>query len=334
MPADTADDRRAVRRFVLIAVILPVVIVLSGLGAVLAALPTLPDPVATHWGPDGAPDGFGPVWLPLVLLAVSGLALPLLLALLTLPALRRGDRGFAYPFLGASALGLSAFLTVLIAVSTLRQAGVADAIDGPAIWMPVAVALPAGIGAGLAGWFLQPRRRFAPTTVPPTAPATLVPGEQVLWRQRVTIARSGAIVLSSAGALMAVITVVTAVATTDVLALWITAGATALVVLAVATNTVFHVQVDEEALTVTSAAGWPRVRVPMEDVATAVAVHVEPMGEFGGWGMRWAPPGRFGIVLRAGEGIEVRRRSGKTVTVTVDDAGTGAALLNALASRR
>jgi len=59
---------------------------------------------------------------------------------------------------------------------------------------------------------------------------------------------------------------------------------------------------------------------------------VDPMGQFGGWGLRWGPAG-FGVVLRTGEGIEVRRRSGKTLTVTVDDAATGAALLNALVAR-
>jgi len=155
-----------------------------------------------------------------------------------------------------------------------------------------------------------------------------------VWQQRVAISRAGAIVLYSAVALMAALTVITAVATSDVVALWVMIGATALVVVAIGTNTVFHVRIDDDGLTVSSAAGWPRVRVPMADVAAVAAVHVEPMGEFGGWGMRWAPQGRFGVVLRAGEGIEVRRRSGKTVTVTVDDARAGAALLTALASRR
>jgi hypothetical protein len=42
---------------------------------------------------------------------------------------------------------------------------------------------------------------------------------------------------------------------------------------------------------------------------------------------------RTGIVLRAGEAIEVKRTDGKTLVVTVDDALQGAALLNGLVAR-
>ena len=57
------------------------------------------------------------------------------------------------------------------------------------------------------------------------------------------------------------------------------------------------------------------------------------MGEFGGWGLRWAPGGGFGVVLRSGPGIRITRTNGKTFSVTVDDAEAGAALLTALAAR-
>jgi len=328
------DARRAVSRFALVALVLPAVIVAAGVAVMLAVLPALPDPVAIHWGGAGTPDGFGPPWVPVVLLAVCGFGLPALLGLLSLPALRRGGRGYAYPFLAASALGLSCFLTVLVTASTVRQAGLADAASGPTIWLPMAGGLVAGIGAGIIGWFLQPQQRFEPTPVRAADPAQLTPGEHAVWLQRVAISRSGGIILGAAVGLLIAITAITAWAVPDALALWITAGSTVLVTVAVATNVVFHVRVDERGLTVTSAAGWPRTRVPLADVRDAAAVTVDPMGEFGGWGMRWAPPGRFGVVVRAGAGIEVRRRSGKTFTVTVDDADTGTALLNALVETR
>lgn len=41
----------------------------------------------------------------------------------------------------------------------------------------------------------------------------------------------------------------------------------------------------------------------------------------------------FGVVLRSGPAIRVHRRNGKTFTVTVEDAATGAALLGALSTR-
>lgn len=329
MPAET---RRIVTRFVLVAVVLPAVIVTSGVVVMLAALPALPDPVATHWDAGGAPDGFGPPWVPIVLLAGTGLGIPLLLALLTLPALRRGDRGGAYRLLGATALGLSTLLTVLVAVSTVRQAGLADAAAGPSIWVPLAAAGGAAAVATVAGWFAQPRQRFEPTPAP-AVPTQLSPGERAVWLQRATMSRSGVLVLLAAIALTGAVTVITAVATTEAVALWLTSVLMVLVSLLVAANLVFHVRVDDHGLTVTSALGWPRMRVPLDEVDQAAVVEVNPMAEFGGWGLRWGPAGRFGVVLRTGPGIEVRRRSGKTFTVTVDDAHTGAALLGALAAR-
>ncbi|RZI85543.1 MAG: DUF1648 domain-containing protein, partial [Microbacterium sp.] len=51
--------RLRARRFVLVALVLPAVVVVAGLVALLLAAPALPDPVAVHWGADGRPDGFG-----------------------------------------------------------------------------------------------------------------------------------------------------------------------------------------------------------------------------------------------------------------------------------
>jgi hypothetical protein len=39
------------------------------------------------------------------------------------------------------------------------------------------------------------------------------------------------------------------------------------------------------------------------------------------------------VILRSGEALIVTRASGRTFTVTVDDAGTGARLLTALLTR-
>lgn len=102
---------------------------------------------------------------------------------------------------------------------------------------------------------------------------------------------------------------------------------------AVVSTLAFHVRVDATGLTVNSIVGLPRVHVPLRDIASVEAVDVNPMGEFGGWGLRWAPGGGFGVVLRSGPGIRVHRTNGKVVTVTVEDAATGAALLGALTAR-
>ena len=149
--------------------------------------------------------------------------------------------------------------------------------------------------------------------------------------QAVSLARPGAVVLGTCVAIAGVAVLVLALAS-ETLAVWIAVLATAVVALSILANARFHVRVDSDGLFLVSAVGWPRVQVPIAEVVSAEVVDVAPMAEFGGWGMRWAADRRFGVVLRAGEGILVRRTDGRSVTVTVDDAATGAGLLNAYAA--
>lgn len=323
-------DRLSVRRFILVALIVPAVLVAVALAAQIILLPTLPDPVAIHWGISGEPNGFGPAWLTVLLTVIVGFGLPVLIALSTVSSMRRGDQGFAYRLLGAVALGLAVLMTMLGTWTLAIQAGVEDAADGPSILLPLAVTFVSAFLAGVVGWALQPHEPWRPAAHVPTPSVPLARGERALWLQRVSIARSGAIALVAALVLLVILTVVTVLLTPDPLALWVMIGATLLVAVLTITTVAFHVRVDDEGLTINSVAGWPRVHVPTVDIESAAVVQVDPMGQFGGWGMRWGAAG-FGVVLRTGEGIEVRRRSGKTLTVTVDDAATGAALLNAFA---
>jgi hypothetical protein len=73
--------------------------------------------------------------------------------------------------------------------------------------------------------------------------------------------------------------------------------------------------------------------IPLDEVLGAEQVTVSPFHEFGGWGYRVGRGGRVGVVLRAGVGLQVARTGGRSFVVTVDDAATGAALLNTLAAR-
>lgn len=91
--------------------------------------------------------------------------------------------------------------------------------------------------------------------------------------------------------------------------------------------------VDRRGLMVRSVIGWPRMRIPLNEVVSAEVTMVSPMGDFGGWGYKVDLAGTVGIVVRAGEAIRVRRTGERAMVVTVDDAATGAALLNTLADR-
>jgi hypothetical protein len=74
--------------------------------------------------------------------------------------------------------------------------------------------------------------------------------------------------------------------------------------------------------------------LPAESIESVRVVTVSPMPEFGGWGYRISLDGRFGVVLRAGEAIEVKYAGGRRFVVTVDDAKTGASVLSAAAAAR
>ena len=120
MNCERAD--RVVRRFALVTLVLPVVVTTVGLMVQLAVLPQAPPRIPMYWGGSGAPSGWGPVWLPLVLTVVLGFGLPAVFGLSSLPSLRRGDRSPAFRVIGAQALGLSV-LTVVATSLRLQNVG-------------------------------------------------------------------------------------------------------------------------------------------------------------------------------------------------------------------
>src|SRR6478736_7361542 len=158
LPADRAHQvrSRALTRFVLVALVLPLVLTVLAIIVQLVALPRVPDPVAVHWNAAGVADGFAAPWLYPVMTALIAGGLPLLLALTSLPGLRRGPGGPTYRFMGATALGLSAFGAVMLTWSLVLQVDLADATDAPAVWPALVAGLLAAALAGAGGWFLQP----------------------------------------------------------------------------------------------------------------------------------------------------------------------------------
>lgn len=113
---------------------------------------------------------------------------------------------------------------------------------------------------------------------------------------------------------------------------WMLLVTAALLVLAAATLS-WVARADETGLTVRSALGVPRSHIPLDEMVEARATTVRCFRDFGSWGWRTALDGRTGVVLRSGDTLEVTRTGGSVFVVTVDDAATGAALLNTLGDR-
>ncbi|MCC2029503.1 DUF1648 domain-containing protein [Microbacterium sp. YMB-B2] len=248
-----ADVRRSRTAFIRVGVIAPFALLALAAVVVLAWLPELPDPIATHWGTDGV-DGFLPraTFLP-VLLAVCGgmLLFDVLLAVVS----PRMPQSSAKPpvrawsatskLLGAMNLGLGAGFALLLLSTAGIQRGLADAADAPDIGGWAALAVPA----------------------------------------------------------------------------------------LTATMLVFRVRVDQRGLRVRSLIPWPRTRIPLDDIDDVATVTIDPLREFGGWGWRIAVDGRRGVVLRAGEALQVTRANGRVFIITVDGAAEAAAALETVRLR-
>ena len=270
------------------------------------------------------------MWLPLVLTVVLGFGLPAVFGLSSLPSLRRGDRSPAFRIFGAQALGLSVLLTVVATSLRLQTVGTTSS-DENRVWLPLSAGLAAGVAAALVGWFLQPRgSRPAPARA--VTPLELASSERAAWIRTAFLPVPAVAVITAAATIVALKAGFGWVAgDRHGFAAILTAVALLLIAL-LATTAAFRVRVDARGLSVRSMLGVPRFRVPPQEVGSVAVVDARSLGVPGSWGIRLLP-GRVTIVMRSTLGIRVTRRDGRMFFVTVDDAATGAALLDALAAR-
>jgi hypothetical protein len=298
--------------------LLPNLAVLTSLVAPVAVWSRLPDPMASHWGTSGRPDASLSLVADVVLLCVVTAVVaygPIVAARFPMP------RAQAQVLVAVAGFG-----SVLLA--GVRIASVRANLDAPS-WEAaaslsggvVAMAVAAGLVAGLVGWAAASSRPDlpAPSTQAPIE-VEVTPGEAVVWtsgassRTPVLIAAL-LLLVAAVGALLAP----PEARTVLVIVL-------PLVALALAAFGQVRATIGPRGVTV--ACGWlgfPRLRVPIEDVADVSVEDVVPTS-YGGWGLRQVP-GATAVIVRRGEGIRVERRSGRVFVVTVDDAARGAGVL-------
>ena len=311
------------RSTALLALVLPLTVLVASAAVAWSWEESLPDPVVTHWGTDGA-DRFGSLASAIIPPLVIGSAFSIVLCWFSG---RAGSVASTRRFANGLSSWFAVFLSA-ISLGTLHvQRGLTDAADVGGIGGVITLALGVATAVAVLVALVTPAGDASPTNEPVPADATRLPlgeGERAVWFQR---PRGGAGI--AIGALAAVGTGAVAVSTEQWWMLLVTVGLLALV----AAMFSWVVRVDEAGLTVRSALGFPRTRIPLDELVQARATTVRCFREFGGWGWRTAIDGRTGIVLRSGDTLEVTRSGGAVFVVTVDDAGTGAALLNTLADR-
>ncbi|MGF2948662.1 SdpI family protein [Microbacterium alcoholitolerans] len=325
------DLRRARRGLIVVGLVLPVVATAIVVTLIAVWMPELPDPAATHWGVGGV-DGFGPAATYLWLAIGVGLGLPLLMVISVL-SMARQQWGATARFLGAMSLGLSGFSAVINAGSVAVQRGLEDAAQAGPIWPVMVGAFCALLVLSAAGWMLQPD--VHPTPSAPLKPAHLASisaGERVVWMGTASMSRGGIIVLAIAGVLL-VGTVALMIFQAPGM-VWIPLLVLVVVGLAMAATMSFRVRAAADGLTVRSQLGFPRIHVPLDEMAAVRAITCHPFAEFGGFGWRMGLDGRTGIVLRTGAAIEIERRGKGALVVTVDGAEVGVATLRAYLDRK
>ncbi|WP_341939804.1 DUF1648 domain-containing protein [Microbacterium sp. LWH10-1.2] len=322
--------RRARLTFFLVAVIVPLVLTAAAAVVVIAWLPSLPDPVVTHWGVSGA-DGFGPPTTYLWLLLGIGLVLPVLMAVTTLSAVG-AHWGGAARLMGALAAGMAAFAAGMSLGSLGMQHGLADAGETPGVGGVMALSFAALLVVGAVAWAVQPRVRAEQgRTLEPRHAVHVADGERVVWLGTASMPRLALIAVSVL--LLGIAGLAAFMLGTGVDGGWVVALSLVVIVIAMATATAFRVRVTPEGFSARALVGWPRISIPLREIESARAVDISPFGEFGGWGWRIAVDGRTGIVMRRGAAIEISRRDKRPFIVTIDGAEEAAALLQAYVER-
>lgn len=325
----TAALRRARVLFIVVGVLSPALIALVVLGLIIAWLPELPAVAATHWSGD-RPDGFADAGAQLWLAGLCA-AVPLLISLPVLLLAR--DRWSGMPrALGALSLGTSGFLGVTAAGSVHVQRGLTDAAEAPGIGPVVALAALVLAVLALIGWFAQPRLHvLAPRVAGRPLPLPVKADQRVAWFGTARMGTVSTTVLATSILLLLVFSA--SLLLGGYATWWISAVIAVVIGLLVMSTLVFRVRISAAGVQAASPFGWPRVRIPLADIVDAEAVDVEPVVEFGGYGMRLGLDGRRGIVLRAGTALEVRRATGRAVVITVDHAADAASVVNGLVQR-
>jgi hypothetical protein len=310
-----------------VSIALPLVVVAVVTALMASWIGELPATVAVHWGPDGA-DGFASPWV-LALLPVT-VCVPFA-ALAVAASSRRApsDRpSVTQKILLATAPALAVLLSVAAAGSLWIQRGLTDPGSVPSVlpWLLVGFAVAALVF--IAAWFVLPAADRLPVRGTRAEPLAIPATSVAYWSRTVAFAPSVWVLLGSALVLAGV--VVGAVAVLSPAAIGIGLAAILVVALSMVLTGVWRVTADRRGLVVRGILGVPVLRVPADDIADVRLVDVQPTADFGGWGVRAAPGRGTGIVLRSGEAIEVVRRNGRSLTVTVEDAATGAGVLAAL----
>jgi hypothetical protein len=302
----------------------PLLWLAATLGPTLWAWDRLPEPMASHWGLWGPPDGClpraGVLTIELVMAGASAFAA--FVVTRRAPA-RRWQ--IAPPLAVATFTGLLAVgMAVMLVAANLDALSWREVGPLPLAWLGAWLGGPALVAAAVSRVATRLETMSEP---PPAARASVGLGatERAIWTGSAANPWFGAIGLALVCAGLIA------------LPLAFVPGATTLLLIGcvLVTLSVVHVRVDGNGLLLSyGPLRLPRQRVPLSRIQAARAIDVVPWRS-GGWGYRGSLAlfRRAAVVIRGGPGIELDFGRRGRLVITVDDADTAAGLLNDLVHR-
>ena len=326
----TTSTRHVPVSLVIIALLVPLAVTMAAVVLMLSWLPDLPNEVISHWGIDGA-DGFaGPVNYPIVF-GITGVLASVALGIATLFSASKGELTWVLKVLALLPLWLTVFLGIVASWLLGAQRVSSEGVDSPAL--PILVGFVVASALAVIGWFILPVAdrpvRGAPSPAP-TLP--IAAGERVLWTGLAT-SSTALIVIIGGVALFATALVAVAIVLTGG-RYWFLVFAPVLIIFLVISSFAWRVRVDQRGVEVRSIVGVPRFFIPLSKVESASVAEINPIGDFGGWGLRWGGGGRMGVVLHRGAALEVHRTDRRSLVVTIDRPEDAAAVVNGLVAQR
>ncbi len=325
-PGDDVGPPLSIRGAVTLVVLPTVVLAALGLWPLVALHGRLPDPLATHWGLQGGPNG-ATSWGAQVVIVTAALVL---CAVVTAWAARRAmrtERGLdVYAVVVALPVaGIICSFSAVIAWVNRDHASWHEVPSLP-VWTVVAgIVVPLLVTGAVARSLPRPTLHLGGGTAwQPVGPAQpLSPDERVVWIQSMVNLWMlvPSLVVMLAGLVAAVI------ATSRLFGL-------ILLLVGLATTTLASIQVTVDRRGLRIAYGplrFPRTHIPRERITAADVIDVHP-SQWGGWGYRGSLKlmKRAAVVLRGGPGIHLVLRDGSEFAVTIPHPETGVALLNRL----
>lgn len=304
---------------------LPAVVAAAALTVRTAWSDRLPDNVATHWGPSGAPDSASGLDSLTLWTTVLTLTLAVVFTVTAFLLLRSG-RGAHRPLIGLAAAlaaapsaGMFGPLITTVDRESWREASSA--------WWPVAGLLGVCALVGVLAWAIAPD---VPPTKTRSAAGTesvgLASGERAVWIGGTTNLPLAAFCAFGPAAVLAMISLLSSAS-----AAWgVVALTTAVGVLAALGVSRVQVTVDSDGVAIRMGVlGYPRRTVPLSDITSATTESLTLLGA-GGLGVRTNTSGDVYYKCRGGAALALTLNSNRRVIATVDHPDQAAGLVNDL----